>query len=195
MRRAAHLASLALVTALALLPSAGASGEDVAPSAEAIAAGKKAFVDVARVLQSPRCQNCHPSGEAPLQTDRGVPHAMNVTRASVRAGLVCATCHQARNSEAMGIAAGPPGAPKWGLPPDDMPMVFVGRPVSALCEQLKNPATNGHKDLAALLAHVDHDPLVMWGWSPGGKRTLPPLSHDDFVAAFKTWIASKGACP
>ena len=32
-------------------------------------AGKKAFLDVARVLQSPRCMNCHPVGDAPLQTD------------------------------------------------------------------------------------------------------------------------------
>jgi hypothetical protein len=184
-----------LAAAAVLGVSAGASGQDVAPTPEVVAAGQRAFVDVARVLQSPRCQNCHPIGEAPLQSDHGRPHAMNITRASVRAGLACSTCHQERNSEAIGIPGGPPGAPRWGLPPDDMPMVFETRTVHELCEQMKNPETNGHKDFAALLAHVDHDPLVMWGWSPGGKRTLPPLSHADFVAAFKTWIASKGACP
>lgn len=157
--------------------------------------GKRAFVDVARVLQSPRCMNCHPAGDAPLQTDQSHPHAMNVSRTSTEAGLPCATCHRDRNSEALGIKGGPPGAPRWGLPPKDMPMVFEKVPLTALCEQLKDPARNGHKDLAALLEHVAADPLVLWGWNPGGKRTLPPLSHAAFVAAFETWLASGTACP
>jgi len=50
-------------------------------------------------------------------------------------------------------------------------------------------------DLAQLLEHVSHDPLVLWGWNPGGNRTTPPLAHDKFVAAFTTWVASDGACP
>jgi len=158
-------------------------------------AGKKAFLDVARVLQSPRCMNCHPVGDAPLQTDASRPHAMNVSRLSVDAGLACATCHRERNSEALGIPGGPPGAPKWGLPPKETPMVFEKTTPTAICEQMKDPARNGHKDFAALLEHVDHDPLVMWGWAPGGKRTLPPLSHPEFVLAFRTWLASGGACP
>jgi hypothetical protein len=163
-------------------------------STDVIAAGKAAFVDVARVLQSPRCMNCHPAGDAPLQTDHAQRHAMNVTRMSVDAGMLCTTCHQDRNSEAVGVFGGPPGAPDWKLPADDMPLVFQGKSVTALCEQMKNPDTNGHKDFAALLAHLD-TPLVLWGWNPGGKRTIPPLSHAQFVAAFKTWIASDGACP
>lgn len=157
--------------------------------------GKKAFVSIARVLQSPRCMNCHPVGDAPLQTDASRPHAMNITRASVDAGLSCATCHQTRNSEALGIAGGPPGAPHWGLPPKETPMVFQGLTVSQLCEQLKDPERNGHRDLNALFDHMDHDPLVLWGWAPGGKRTLPPLDHATFAAAAKTWVLSGGACP
>jgi mono/diheme cytochrome c family protein len=166
-----------------------------APSAEAVAAGKHAFLDVARVLQSPRCQNCHPAGDAPLQTDLGKPHAMNISRKSAEAGLPCTACHQERNSEAIGIAAGPPGAPHWNLPPRETPMVFEGKTPTALCEQLRDPAQNGKKTLAALLLHVSEDALVLWGWNPGGKRTLPPLSHPAFVAAFKTWVDSNGACP
>ena len=179
-------------TALAVLAALSVAAGDPPVSPEA---GKKAFLDVARVLQSPRCMNCHPVGDAPLQSDASRPHAMNVSRISTEAGLQCATCHRDRNSEALGIAAGPPGAPKWGLPPKDMPMVFEKMTPTALCEQLKDPARNGHKDFAALFEHVDKDPLVLWGWAPGGKRTLPPLSHPEFVAAFKTWVASGGACP
>jgi hypothetical protein len=176
-------------------PSAPAAPAPAAPTAEAIAAGKRAFVDVARVLQSPRCQNCHPAGDAPLQTDAGRPHAMNITRKSAESGLPCTACHQERNSEAIGVAGGPPGAPHWGLPPRETPMVFEGKTVPALCEQLRDPARNGAKSLAALLEHVTKDGLVLWGWAPGGKRTLPPLTHPQFVAAFQTWVASNGACP
>ncbi|MDB5215372.1 MAG: hypothetical protein JWO86_3299 [Myxococcaceae bacterium] len=187
-------ALLVLLVLCVVVLRVGAASADERPSAST-ESGKTAFVDVARVLQSPRCMNCHPAGDAPLQTDKSRPHAMNITRASVDAGLACGTCHQERNSEAIGVKGGPPGAPRWGLPPMEMPMVFEGKSLTALCEQLKNPETNGHKDFAALLEHVDHDPLVLWGWQPGGKRTLPPLPHADFVAAFKLWSASGGACP
>ncbi len=165
------------------------------PGDDKIAAGKAAFLDVAKVLQSPRCMNCHPSGDAPLQTDASRPHAQNISRASIAAGLPCSTCHQDRNSEALGIAGGPPGAPKWGLPPAEIPMVFQGKTPTALCEQLKDPERNNHRTLAMLLDHVAHDPLVGWGWNPGGKRTLPPMSRDKLVAAFTVWVAADGACP
>jgi hypothetical protein len=165
------------------------------PTADKVAAGKQAFGDVAKVLQSPRCQNCHPSGDRPLQSDQGKPHAMNISRATVAAGIPCSACHQDRNADAIGIPNGPPGAPKWGLPAPDMPLVFQDKTPTALCEQLKDPARNGHRSLAQLLEHVSHDPLVLWGWTPGGKRTTPPLPHDKFVAAFATWVTSDGACP
>lgn len=74
--------------------------EYAVPSAE----GLLAFETVYRVLQHPRCLNCHPSGDAPLQYDSSVPHAMNITRASVEAGLDCATCHQ--NQKFRGVWCG-----------------------------------------------------------------------------------------
>jgi hypothetical protein len=157
--------------------------------------GKKAFVTVAAVLRSPRCMNCHPARDAPLQTDSSRPHAMNISRASEAAGLPCRACHENQNSERFGIPGGPPGAPHWGLPPKETPMIFQGRSTGALCAQLKDPEQNGHRSLDALLEHVDHDPLVLWGWQPGGARTRPPFSHDDFVAAFRIWVRSDGACP
>lgn len=189
----AHLMVVSVAAGVVALASALAMAD--APGTDAVTAGKRAFVEVARVLQSPRCRNCHPAGNAPLQTDVGTPHAMNISRATAAAGVPCASCHQERNSEALGIAGGPPGAPKWGLPPAETPMVFEGKAVTALCEQLKDPARNGHRSLAMLLDHVSNDPLVLWGWSPGGKRTTPPLAHDKFVAAFTTWVGAQGACP
>ena len=139
--------------------------------------GKAAFMDVYKVLESPRCMNCHPSGDRPLQTDAGKPHAQNISRKSVAAGVACSTCHGTRNSEAVGVVGGPPGAPNWNLPAADMPLVFQGRTPAQLCAQLKDPPQNGHRTLAQVLEHVTSDPLVGWGWEPGGKRTVPPLTR------------------
>ena len=36
----------------------------------------KAFMDVYKVLMSPRCMNCHPSGDIPLQGDDSHLHTM-----------------------------------------------------------------------------------------------------------------------
>jgi hypothetical protein len=73
--------------------------------------------------------------------------------------------------------------------------VFQGKTATQICEQMKNPAQNGGKSFKQLVEHVDHEGLVLWGWSPGKGRTLPPMSHDQFVAAFKTWVDADGACP
>ncbi len=165
-----------------------------APTVDA-KSGAAAFVNIAQVLQHPRCMNCHPTGDRPLQTDESRPHAMNISRKSEAAGLECSACHATQNSDEIGIVGGPPGAPNWHLPPEDTPMIFEGLTPTQLCEQLKRPKDTGGKDLAALLEHVSHDALVLWGWNPGGDRTKPPLSHEQFVAAFQTWVDSGGACP
>ena len=68
--------------------------EEQEVSPEELQQGIGAFQDVYEVLQHPRCLNCHPNGDAPLQTDNSTPHAMNITRTSTDAGLECATCHQ-----------------------------------------------------------------------------------------------------
>ena len=164
-------------------------------SAEQIAEGINAFQDVYTVLQHPRCLNCHPSGDAPLQTDASVPHAMNVTRASTEAGMECATCHQTTNSDDYGIKGGPPGAPNWHLPEVEMPLIFEDRTPQELCAQLKDPEQNGHKTLDQLYLHVAHDPLVLWGWEPGGNRSTPSIEHDKFARQFKTWMTAGAPCP
>ncbi|MFN3197141.1 MAG: hypothetical protein ACE366_01815 [Bradymonadia bacterium] len=154
----------------------------------------KAFSTVYQVLQSPRCMNCHPDGDRPLQTDQHIPHAMNISRASADNGLPCSTCHGEQNSDFFGVA-GPPGAPHWGLPDKEMPLIFQGRSEAQLCAQLKDPKQNGGKTLAGLLHHVSHDPLVLWGWNPGGNRTKPPVSHTTFVSAMRAWVDAGGPCP
>lgn len=157
--------------------------------------GVEAFLDVYKVLQHPRCLNCHPNGAAPLQGEDSKPHDMNISRASTETGLSCPACHQINNSEAYGILDGPPGAPNWHLPDKDMPLIFEGRSPAELCSQLKNPKENGDKTLAELVEHVTHDPLVLWGWNPGSDRKNPPINHENFSKQFKVWAELGGPCP
>ncbi len=82
----------------------------------------------------------------------------------------------------------PPGNPNWHLPPPEMRMVFQGKTSRELARQLKDPKLNGNKTLEMLLQHVTEDKLVLGGWDPGEGRTKPPLSHAEFVRAFREWI-------
>ena len=157
-----------------------------------------AFELVRTVLQDPRCQNCHPPGDSPLQGDDGHPHSQNVVRGLHGDGPLgegCSTCHGSSNPPASYGLHIPPGAPGWRLPPPDVKMVFVGQSSGPLCQQLKDPKRNGGKDLGALLHHVSEDKLVLWGWSPGLGRRPVGVSHADFVAAFGTWVAADAPCP
>ena len=150
------------------------------------------FAIIYRALESPRCMNCHPKGDAPLQFDDHRPHAMNITRRSEKNGLPCATCHRDKNGTRPGQ---PPGAPNWKLPPPQTPMVFEGKSPAELCAQLKDPKQAGGRDLAALIEHVDKDPLVAWGWAPGPGRSPVPVPHDELVAAMRAWVAAGAPCP
>jgi len=158
----------------------------------------EAFSTVQKVLQHPRCQNCHIPGDAPLQFDAGIAHAMNVKRGEDgkgAAGLPCSTCHGKANlAQAYGPHV-PPGAPNWHLPPAAHKMVFIDKSAADLCKGLKDTHENGGKDLAALLEHVTSDGLVLWGWNPGQGREPVSIPHDQFVAAFKQWTDAGAPCP
>lgn len=183
------------VAALTLLFACAAhtpmtSGPPATPSA---AEGMAAFETVRAVLQHPRCVNCHPAGDQPLQFDDGRPHGQMVTRGKDgkgALGLRCASCHGTSNPPDSYGANQPPGAPGWHLPPPATPMVFQGRSSAELARSLASPEQNGGRSLQAMLEHVRNDPLVLWGWKPGGTRTPVPVPHAEFVAAFATWIAA-----
>jgi hypothetical protein len=160
-----------------------------------LAAGVQAFLEIGRVLQSPRCQNCHPVADAPLQTDAGRPHAMHVTRGPDGRGVTamrCSNCHMRTNNPE---PHGPPGAPNWHLPPPETPMVFEGRSPDELCRTIKDPQQNGGKDLEQLVHHLTADSLVLWGWTPGVGRTLPPLTQPEFARVVHEWAEAGAPCP
>ena len=165
---------------------------DFSPGKKDSIGSQKAFLAAYKVLMSPRCMNCHPSGDIPLQGDDSHLHTQGVKRGVDGKGLYalkCANCHQPQNS--VGIHM-PPGNPNWHLPPANMKMVFQGKTPRELAAQLKDPKRNGNKTFAQLIDHVTSDKLVLGGWEPGDGRTLPPLSHAEFAKNFKAWI-DKGA--
>jgi hypothetical protein len=188
-RRAAVVgAAVALSGGIALVALA-------APASKAD--GVAAFETVRAVLQHPRCQNCHIPGDSPLQLDDGRPHALEVVRGpdgKGAPGLPCSTCHGTANPPASYGAHVPPGAPSWQLPPPDRKMVFIGLNSGELCRRLKDTRGNGGKSLAALVHHVTHDKLVLWGWNPGVGRRPVPIPHAEFVARFKQWVAAGAPC-
>ena len=164
------------------------------PNARALAA----FDTVRRVLQHPRCQNCHPPGDAPLQGDDGHVHTQNVQRGTDGRGQLgeqCTTCHGLANPPGVYGAHVPPGSEEgWRMPAGDVKLVFVGMSPRALCEQLKDFSRNGGKDMAALRTHLN-TPLVRWGWSPGFGRKPVSVPRARFLAAWESWARAGAPCP
>jgi hypothetical protein len=186
------LAILAIAPVIFAIANLHAAADNAKPDA---AASAKAFLEIHKVFTSPRCQNCHPAGDAPLQGDDSHVHLQDVKRGKDGRGVSamrCETCHQTTNLAGDHM---PPGNPKWGLPSPEHKMVFVGRTPAELCRQLKDPEQTGGRSLQQLLEHVASDELVGWGWSPGDGRALPPLSRSDTVAQMKIWIDGGAACP
>jgi hypothetical protein len=150
------------------------------------------FVEAGKVFRSPRCVNCHPAGEQPLQTDRMQPHQPLVMRGPDghgMPGLLCSACHGTANFHPARV----PGNAHWGLAPAQM--IFQGRSLGHICEQIKDPTRNGGRDLAALLDHVVTDSLIVWAWSPGPGRLPPPGTNAQFVALLRAWTEAGAHCP
>ena len=188
--------AIATVAALAGCPGGGKGPNE--PGAGSREQGLVAFETVRAVFQHPRCQNCHPDGDAPLQGDEGRIHNQNVLRGPAgfgMAGMECSTCHGPANPPSNYGEHVPPGNVKgWHMPPPEMKLVFVGLSPGALCTQIKDPARNGGKDMAALRVHLD-DPLVLWGWDPGFGRAPVSTPRDQFLAAWDTWANAGAPCP
>ena len=150
------------------------------------------FEEAAKVLTHPRCANCHPSSDRPLQTDNMRPHQPLVVRGADghgAPGMACSTCHGNANYDPARV----PGHPQWHLAP--LSMAWEGRSIGQICEQIKDPARNGGRDMAALLHHMAEDSLVGWGWSPGAGRTPAPGTQADFGAHLRAWADAGAHCP
>ena len=195
---------LAATLLAGLAASASAQQAPVSPTAELRPASSFAgiadpraravalFTEAGKVLQHPRCLNCHPAGERPSQTDLMRPHQPLVVRGADghgAPGLGCPTCHHAANFDPARV----PGDPAWHLAP--VAMAWQGHSLGQICEQIKDPARNGNRDMAAILDHVTNDHLVGWAWLPGADRTPAPGTQAQFGALMRAWADAGGSCP
>ncbi len=168
-----------------------------------VADGLAAWEQVYSVLISPRCINCHTATNYPQQGDDRRRHFANVVRGGPEGkgvpALNCVGCHQEVNADSTGV----PGGPNWHLAPLSMRWQDTNdRPLSsaAVCRAVTDRSRNENMDGPALLKHHEDAPLVLWAWNPGRRtdgsmRTLPPLTHPQFVAATRTWVDAGTPCP
>lgn len=164
--------------------------------AEPGARSQAIFGEMAKVLQHPRCLNCHPRGDAPSQGDAMAAHNPPVVRGPDGhgpAGMPCATCHGATNVRFTGAAGSVPGDPHWHLAP--LSMGWQGLSAGELCAALKDPARNGGRSLAQIVAHHGTDTLVGWAWNPGEGRAPAPGDQATFGALTQAWAETGAGCP
>jgi streptomycin 6-kinase len=150
------------------------------------------FTEAAKVLTSPRCLNCHPAGDRPLQGETHRLHQPPVERGSDGFGAVtmrCATCHQSANFD----PAGMPGHPNWHLAPREM--AWQDRKLAEICAQIKDPARNGGRSPEQILTHIATDTLVDWAWAPGFGRQPAPGTQRELGALIEAWMKTGAVCP
>jgi mono/diheme cytochrome c family protein len=203
--RAAFVLLSTLVFALGLwvVVSDGFSQvREASASAGSRAQGLAAWEDVYSVLTHPRCINCHTATNYPQQGDTRERHFANVVRGPEGIGvpgLNCASCHQESNADGTGV----PGGHNWHLAPLSMKWQDLNdKPLSsaAVCRAITDRSKNNNLDGPGLLKHHEDEALVLWAWNPGRRpdgsmRTLPPMSHQQFVAATRRWVEAGTPCP
>ena len=203
-RTAVLLMAAALFASGSWVIVSGALGQ--APGARRASAnradGLAAWEQVYTVLTHPRCINCHTATNYPQQGDDRHRHAANVVRGPHNTGvpgLNCASCQQESNADSTGV----PGGHNWHLAPLSMRWQDTNdRPLSsaAICRSVTDRSKNMNMDGPKLLKHHEEEPLVLWAWNPGRRpdgsvRTVPPLSHQEFVAATRRWVEAGTPCP
>lgn len=154
------------------------------------------FAEIGKVLTHPRCMNCHPAGDHPLQ---GADHHEHFPPAwrpeSAAFADTCAACHTEANYtlHAQASYKSIPGNPRWGLAP--LSMAWEGKSLGDICRQIKDKERNGGRDLALLQEHVAKDDLVAWGWKPGEGREPAPGTQAQAGQLMQSWIDTGAECP
>jgi len=183
-----------------LISSGGASGQPagLATPDSLMASGTEAeqsaalFVELGKVLTSPRCTNCHPAGDRPRQGDLARLHQPPVVRGADGFGsepLRCPICHRSTNFNPGQV----PGHAGWHLAP--LVMAWEGKSLAEICTQIKDPARNGGRSLDELVEHIGRDSLVGWAWEPGSGRAPAPGTQEQAGALALAWVRTGAQCP
>lgn len=150
------------------------------------------FSEAGKVLLHPRCVNCHPAGDSPLQGEDGHVHQPPVQRGADGfgvPGMRCGTCHGEENFDPGRV----PGSAKWHVAPREM--AWQGKTLGEICRQITDPARNGGLSIEALVEHMAEDALVGWAWAPGADREPAPGDQQTFGGLIRAWAETGAACP
>jgi hypothetical protein len=183
--------ALILVAVGIAVASTGAARTAAAPAGDQ-ATSVAAWGEIATVLQNPRCLNCHQL-DSPLQDDSRRVHVPRVTRGPDNQGVGAMRCQNCHNNMGNNPTSGTPGGLHWQLAP--VSMLWQGLSSGDLCRAVKDPKHNGNRDGAALIKHMEDEPLVLYGWNPGKGREPVPVPHEKVVEDMKVWVAGGMACP
>jgi hypothetical protein len=115
---------------------------------------KAAFLEAYRVFMHPRCMNCHPAGDVPLQGDDSRLHVQGVKRGPDGKGLYagkCSNCHQEQHIAGVNM---PPGGKGWHLPPMNRKMIFEGKTPRQLATHFKDNKYTGFKDFKKICCTI-----------------------------------------
>jgi Cytochrome c554 and c-prime len=155
------------------------------------------LTEAARVIQSPRCLNCHPVNRQPTQGDdlhAHVPLMYAGPDDHGVAGLQCKSCHGDANFATLASSiASIPGHSHWGLAPASM--AWQRKSLREICLQLKDGTRNGGRSLSQIREHMAKDSLVGWAWHPGEGRSPAPGTQAQFGALIRAWIVTGAHCP
>ena len=155
------------------------------------------FLEMARVIESPRCLNCHPADRHPTQGDdmhiHNPPMVADATGNGMP-GMKCSQCHGAANfTTNLPKVKSIPGNPRWSLAPAQF--AWQHKSLQQICEQIKDPKRNGNRTLAQIHDHLTNDKLVGWSWHPGPGRKPAPGTQSGFGKIVQNWIDSGSECP
>jgi hypothetical protein len=155
------------------------------------------YNEAKRVIENPRCMNCHTATRIPTQGNdlhQHVPFIRATTGGGGPPGLACAACHGSSNVSTFGASIQSiPGHDHWGLAPESM--AWQGKSTAEICSQIKDRTRNGNLSLTKIHDHMAKDKLVGWAWHPGAGRVPAPGTQAAFGQLIKAWIATGAACP
>ncbi len=155
------------------------------------------FQEAAKVIESPRCMNCHPASRVPTQGEsrrEHIPFIDATMEATARRGSPATPATRRQNASTYSDGIGSvPGNEHWGLAPASM--AWQDKTTGGICRQLKDLSRNGGRSLARIHEHMMNDPLVGWAWEPGEGRPPAPGTQAQFGELIQAWIDNGAACP
>lgn len=167
--------------------------------------GLLAWKRIHEVFTHPRCLNCHvgPDNLPRWTSDDGTdtkPHGMRINAGDSRIGaetILCSSCHQVSDHPNTVPHAAPHTGMLWRLAPVEFQ--WTNRSSAQICEQVRNPETNGARDREELVEHILHDAevfgFISWSFAPGPNRSTPPGSLQDHLLDMVTWTSAGMPCP